>query len=191
MNRVSRLLLLTLLITPVSLPAQAGEKSPGKAPAEKADKAQGKDGPAGEKVDFEKQIFPLIERSCLKCHSTAAPDENGKMKKPKGGVTLDSKDGMMKSKKGKLVVGKKPADSKMIAAISLPEDDEDHMPPKGKADQLSKEEIELIHRWVEQGADFGSWTGAKKDEKEKPGEKKGAEKKGEAKEGGRRGSGGE
>ena len=85
---------------------------------------------AKETVDFEKQIWPILEKRCVECHSTAHPGPDGKMRKPKGGVTLDSKDGITSSKKGTLIVAKKPDDSKLYAAITLPADDDDRMPPK-------------------------------------------------------------
>ena len=40
-------------------------------------------------VDFEKQILPILKTSCFKCHEKEHED-NGKIKKPKGGLRLDS-----------------------------------------------------------------------------------------------------
>lgn len=136
-------------------------------------------------IDFQKQVWPILEKTCLKCHSTASTGADGKVKKPKGGVVLDSKQGITTSKKGKLVVAKKPADSLLYAAISLPPDHEDRMPPAKEGDALAKDKQELIFKWIEQGANFGSWTGKAKEggdsgsaDKEGPTEK-GGEKGGE------------
>jgi hypothetical protein len=133
--------------------------------------AQGKGGdePAKtDKVDFEKQIWPILEKNCLECHSTAHTGPDGKLKKPKGGVIFDNKAAMQSGKKGKLIVAKNPGDSLMHHAITLPADDEDRMPPAKKGDPLPKEQQELIGRWIEQGADFGAWSGKKGKEGEKP-----------------------
>lgn len=117
------------------------------------------------KVDFAKEIWPILEKRCVECH--AAPHtENGRTKKPKGGVTLDSKEGILASKRGKLVVAGKPDDSLLFGSITLPADDEDRMPPEKKGDPLTKAQTDLIKAWIEGGADFGKWTGAKPDEKE-------------------------
>ena len=43
---------------------------------------------AADKVDFEKQILPILKESCLKCHSKEH-EEDGKIKKPKGKLRLD------------------------------------------------------------------------------------------------------
>jgi hypothetical protein len=40
-------------------------------------------------VDFKREILPLLENRCLKCHS-AAHEENGKLLKPEGDLRLDA-----------------------------------------------------------------------------------------------------
>ena len=35
-----------------------------------------------EEIDFEKQIYPLIKASCVKCHKPAHEDERGRTRKP-------------------------------------------------------------------------------------------------------------
>jgi uncharacterized membrane protein len=125
---------------------------------------------AAKPIDFEKQVWPILEASCVKCHQTAHAGPDGKLKKPKGGVTLDSKDGMLASKKGKLLVAKKPDESKLYESITLAADHEDRMPPPKEGDVLAKEKTELIKKWIEEGAAFGSWTGKKADDKDKKNE---------------------
>lgn len=112
------------------------------------------------KVDFEKQVLPILTQHCTECHSAAHVDAGGRMLQPKGKVEVDSVEGIHRSKRGKLIVANKPDDSLLLDAISLPADDEDRMPPPKKGPPLSKEQIELIAQWIEDGADFGKWTGA-------------------------------
>jgi hypothetical protein len=147
MRRSTVPFLTTLLLTG-ALTAQAKEPAPKPAPARAT-------------VDFAKEVWPILERRCVECHRTAHAGADGKVKKPKGGVTLDSRTGIETSKKGKLVVAGKPADSLLHQAITLPADDEDRMPPAKKGEPLSKAEIDLIKRWIEGGAAFGAWTGGK------------------------------
>lgn len=54
---------------------------------------------------------------------------------------------------GPLFVAGDAANSQMIEKLQLPEDHDDHMPPKGKP-QLSPDQIELLIWWVNQGAPF-------------------------------------
>src|SRR5262245_1116952 len=177
-NRLCSVLVLGGLLLGLAATSTAQEKKPGTDP-----------------IDFQKQVWPIIEKTCLKCHSTAATGPDGKLKKPKGGVVLDSKQGITTSKKGKLVVAKKPSDSLIYTAISLPADDEDRMPPAKEGDPLSKDKQELIFKWIEQGANFGSWTGKAKEagdggaEKGGPAEKGPGEKSGPGEKGGEKGKG--
>jgi hypothetical protein len=117
---------------------------------------------AAAKIDFAAQIFPILEARCIGCHSTPTPGPDGRMKKPKGGVVLDSKDGITQSKKGKVLAPRKPEDSLLYTLIVKPENDEDRMPtPKAKdPTPLPKEQTDLIKEWIAQGADFGTWTSA-------------------------------
>jgi uncharacterized membrane protein len=123
--------------------------------------AQDKAKPAATKVDFEKEILPIFEKRCVECHSTAAAGPDGRMKKPKGGVVLDGKDSMFASKKGKLIVAKKADDSLLYKSITLAADHEDRMPPAKKGEPLSKEQQDLIKKWIDEGADVGKWVGKK------------------------------
>lgn len=132
-------------------------------------------GKGKKKVDFATQIYPILEKRCVECHATPFV-ENGRTKKPKGGVILDSKDGITTGKRGKLVVAGKAADSLLVESICLPDDHEDRMPPPKKGKPLSTEQIELIKGWIDGGAEFGKWTGKAKEgdaaeDKPKDGEK--------------------
>jgi hypothetical protein len=107
---------------------------------------------ASTKVDFEKHVLPILERSCFECHS-------GKLKKPKGGVRLDDLELIRdKSRSDNLVLPHKPDKSTLVKSISLKKDDDDLMPPPNEGKPLSADEIALIRRWVDEGANFGSWT---------------------------------
>ncbi|MBL8737488.1 MAG: hypothetical protein JNL12_13745 [Planctomycetes bacterium] len=120
--------------------------------------------PAKAKVEFQRQVLPIFEKHCLECHATPHTGSDGKLTKPKGGVVLDSKDGITTSKRGRLVVAGKPDSSMLFDSISLPADDDDRMPPPKKGAPLTQEQQDLIKRWIEEGAAFGSWTGQKAEE---------------------------
>ena len=60
---------------------------------------------------FEAKIRPVLAAKCYACH-------NSKMKEPKGYLTLDSREGVMKGGTlGPALVPGKPADSKLIHAL--------------------------------------------------------------------------
>lgn len=127
-------------------------------PALAADKkAPAKGGAAGGvKIDFSKQIEPILKETCYDCHGT---------KKQKGGLRLDSPDAIMKGgENGEVVIPGKAADSTMYKSIILPPDSDEIMPPKG--DPLKKSQTDLIKDWINQGANFGGATGKKADASE-------------------------
>ncbi|MEC7725398.1 MAG: c-type cytochrome domain-containing protein [Planctomycetota bacterium] len=124
---------------------------------------------AGKKIDFAKQIFPIFERNCIECHRATYVDKNGRRQRPKGRVMLDTLANIQKTKRGKLIVAKKPDDSIIMESIVLAADDEDRMPPPKKGPPLSKFQVNLIKSWIEQGADYGKWTG--EDAPKKPAQK--------------------
>lgn len=121
---------------------------------------------AEDKVNFETQILPIFEERCMKCHREPYEDERGRMKKPKGGLRMDTPEEFLKGGESaedgeqSLVPGK-PDESLTVKLIMLPEDDDDVMPPEGKADHLTEDEIALVKKWIAEGANFGDWKGTK------------------------------
>lgn len=103
----------------------------------------------------------------MKCHK-GPHDEKGKLVKPKGDVRLDAAWAMLLGNKDIVpVVPKDVGKSGLIQVVTLPKDDDKFMPPEGKADPLTPEEILKLKTWVIEGADFGGWEG---DLKGKPAE---------------------
>ncbi|MEI6715183.1 MAG: PSD1 and planctomycete cytochrome C domain-containing protein [Verrucomicrobiota bacterium] len=100
---------------------------------------------------FETKIRPLLVESCYKCHSTEAG-------KDKGGLLLDTRDALRKGgDTGPAIVPGEPAKSLLIKAIRR-EDPDTAMPPKGKGEGLTKEQIENFETWIKGGA-FDPRTG--------------------------------
>ena len=113
---------------------------------------------ADKKVDFEKEIWPILHDKCVKCHR--APYKKGtRTKKPKGDLRLDDAKLLMQGGEGGACVEPgKPDKSSLYKLCLLPPDHDDVMPPEGKADPLTDKEKGLLKRWIEEGANFGSWT---------------------------------
>lgn len=94
---------------------------------------------------YEDLVARVIQKKCISCHG---PD------KQKGGLRLDSQEWISKgSKEGKVVTAGSPEQSELIKRILLPAEDEDHMPPKEK-NQLTENEIQLLHWWIKEGPLF-------------------------------------
>jgi len=97
---------------------------------------------AADKVDFAKDIQPVLQQNCFKCHGA---------EKQKGKLRLDSREAALKGGKGgPAFVASDSAKSELLRRISLPKTDDDFMPTEGEP--LPKEQIALIKKWIEEGA---------------------------------------
>jgi len=105
--------------------------------------------PASDKkgLTYEKDIKPVLEKSCVKCHSG---------EKPKSKYRMDSLASVIKGGESgdAAIIPGNSAKSPMVAYVSeLVEDME--MPPTDKRDKypaLTKEQIGLVRAWIDQGA---------------------------------------
>lgn len=88
-------------------------------------------------VNFEKQIWPILNDRCVECHGP---------KKRKGRLRLDKKEFAMEH----VIVPGNIDESELVTRIKLPLDDDDVMPPEGEP--LTKQQIELLTTWVSEGA---------------------------------------
>jgi mono/diheme cytochrome c family protein len=93
---------------------------------------------------FEKEIQPLLQRSCIDCHG---PD------KSRGRLRLDSREAVLAGGKSRLpsITTGKPEASELLRRVKLPRDDEDAMPPEDEPG-LTAEEIAALEKWIAGGA---------------------------------------
>ena len=101
---------------------------------------------ADEPVDFGRQIRPLLAEKCFACHGLDEETRETDMR-------LDAKEGLYAElDAGGFVV--KPGDAMQSAIYSrlIAPDEDERMPPVDSAKQMTGEEIELIKKWIEQGA---------------------------------------
>jgi mono/diheme cytochrome c family protein len=98
-------------------------------------------------VDFVRHIKPIFERSCLACHGP---------ERPRSGFRVDSRTALLKggnSGEAAVVAGQS-GRSPLIRYVSGQAADLE-MPPAARRDRfpaLSKEELQLLRAWVDQGA---------------------------------------
>jgi mono/diheme cytochrome c family protein len=98
-------------------------------------------------VDFARDIQPILEANCLRCHGP---------EKPKNGFRLDNRKSALKGgENGVDIIPGDSAKSPLIHYVSyLVEDNE--MPPIGKGERLSAEQVSLLRAWIDQGV---AWNG--------------------------------
>jgi hypothetical protein len=107
---------------------------------------------------FERDVLPILEQRCFRCHSAPRVDDSGRVQKPKGDLRLDGKEWILRGGDGgEVVVPGRPEDSELWILTALPPDDPDVMPAKG--DPLTQAEQDVLRRWIAAGASFGEWVG--------------------------------
>jgi hypothetical protein len=112
-------------------------------------------------VKFESEVLPFLEKKCVECHRAPHEDKNGKIVKPKAGLRMDGARAITAgSEDGAVLKAGDAAKSELYLRVTLPLDDDDFMPPQGKADPLTAAELDLFKRWINEGADFGGWVGS-------------------------------
>jgi mono/diheme cytochrome c family protein len=120
--------------------------------------ARGADGPSlsledaktkSRPVNFAREVRSILSDNCFACHG---PDD----KTRKAGLRLDTKDGAFAKLKsgGVAIVAGKPDESDLIFRLES-DDPELKMPPRKSGKKLTDQQIDLLRRWVEEGA---AWT---------------------------------
>ena len=99
---------------------------------------------AAEPVSFKRDIAPILQAKCVTCHG---PD------KVKGRYRVDSFEHLVEpgSSDYAAVTPGKPVDSLLFELVAT-DDSDDRMPQD--ADPLPAEQVALIKRWIEEGANF-------------------------------------
>jgi mono/diheme cytochrome c family protein len=100
--------------------------------------------PATATVEFDRDVKPIFESSCFRCHGP---------EKPKSHFRLDNRESALAgggNNHDDIVPGNS-AQSKLIQYVArLVEDKE--MPPAGKGDPLTAEQVGMLRAWIDQGA---------------------------------------
>ena len=111
---------------------------------------------AAGKVDFNRQIRPILSENCFQCHGPDPEERKGKLR-------LDLREEALKpSKSGaKAIVPGHPEESALLARVTHADADE-LMPPGKTGKKLTSEQIELLRSWLAQGAPYAAhWSYSK------------------------------
>jgi len=99
-------------------------------------------------IDFNSQIKSLLSNRCIACHG---PDEEHR----EAGLRLDTFEGATRDLDGySAIVPGNPEESEILFRVTLEKGDSELMPPKGRGERLSEEEVALLREWIRQGAKF-------------------------------------
>lgn len=100
----------------------------------------------GQKIDFAKNIQPILRASCYSCHGQDAQE---------GGLRLDNRArALVGGDNGKAIVPGDVDKGLLLTLIKGADEDLGRMPPEGEGTPLTENQITLIENWIAQGA---SW----------------------------------
>lgn len=109
------------------------------------------EGACSAKVDFARDVRPLLNQHCTSCH--------GGVKKA-GGVSFLFREGAMApGKSGEVPFTPGGLEKSEAIRRLLTEDEDDRMPPAKHGPRLSDSEVTIFRDWVKQGAPWkGHWA---------------------------------
>ena len=106
--------------------------------------------PASAAVDFEKDVKPVLEFNCVRCHNPKGTDFE------KGDTDLDLSTHATATADAGTIVAGNAEKSKLYKTTMLADDAKKLMPPKNKAtgalERLTKAETEILKNWINEGA---------------------------------------
>jgi hypothetical protein len=114
-------------------------------------------------VNYNRDIRPLLSNTCYTCHG---PDANERQ----ADLRLDTEAGAFAAldSGGHAVIRGKSADSVLYQRLTA-EDEDERMPPIDSGRQLTTEQIALIKRWIDEGAEWKShWSFVKPEAPQPP-----------------------
>jgi hypothetical protein len=104
--------------------------------------------PARAAVDFGRDVLPILSDKCFHCHG---PDARAR----KANLRFDTKEGAFRLRKGKsVIVPGDSAASELVRRITS-DDEGERMPPPESNRTLTPAQIDVLRRWVEEGAKWG------------------------------------
>jgi len=108
--------------------------------------------PDGRRVQFDREIRPILSDNCYACHG---PDKQARQSE----LRLDTRNGAMAEIDGRFaLVSGKPQESELVRRI-LSNDEDEMMPPATYRKRLTNEQKQLLVEWVRQGAAWSDqWT---------------------------------
>ena len=99
------------------------------------------------KIDFDRDIRPILSDNCFHCHGPDPKTREAKLR-------LDTYEGATeKRKRGAGIVPGNAMASDIIKRM-ITDDEDDIMPPLDSNRKLTKEQIELLKGWINEGAEY-------------------------------------
>ena len=104
-----------------------------------------------ETIDFARDVAPILSDNCFRCHGPDAGTREGDLRLD----VLDPKQGPLAPRDGYAIIAPGNLDDSTLLMRIESEDDETRMPPPSSNKKLTPRQVDVLKRWVEQGAPWG------------------------------------
>jgi hypothetical protein len=95
-------------------------------------------------LTYDADIKPMFEKTCFKCHGP---------EKQKAKLRVDSLAALKKGgEDGDVLSIGQSEKSRLVHSVARILDEDENMPPEGKGDPLTKDQVALIRKWIDDGA---------------------------------------
>ena len=99
------------------------------------------------KIEFNRDVRPILSENCFKCHGFDAKKREAKRR-------IDTREGALAENEGvRAIVPGKLAESEVHARIRSTDKDE-QMPPPKSGKKLTARQMAILDKWIEQGAEY-------------------------------------
>jgi hypothetical protein len=102
---------------------------------------------AAGKLDFNRDIRPILSDNCFACHGFDA-------KKRKADLRLDVPEGAFTAIEGAFPIKPGDVEASTIIQRILSHDEDEVMPPPDTNKKVKPEQIEILKRWIKEGAEY-------------------------------------
>ncbi|MFT4540046.1 MAG: hypothetical protein ACI835_002495 [Planctomycetota bacterium] len=133
MRYTGRIVLTTLLLTSLAIPASPLHRAPQRA--------------TPESPDFTREVRPILAGNCFACHG---PDESSR----EAGLRLDTIEGALALRSSRPAIEVGDAAASLMMERIRSDDDAQLMPPAHSGFELDSREIEVLAAWIESGAKY-------------------------------------
>ncbi len=103
--------------------------------------------PAASSVQYNRDVRPILADKCFHCHGPDAAARQADLRLDERGDATADREGH------RAIVPGEPMGSELIRRV-LSKDDDERMPPLDSGPALTDEEIDILRRWIQNGAEY-------------------------------------
>ncbi|HEX5498252.1 MAG TPA: DUF1549 domain-containing protein, partial [Thermomicrobiales bacterium] len=102
---------------------------------------------APQAVQYNRDVRPILSDKCFRCHGPDSASRQAELRLDRRESATSEHDG------ARAIAADRPDDSELLRRVGA-DDPDVRMPPAGAGEKLGEREIDVLRRWIEQGAEY-------------------------------------